>query len=162
MLEDNTDRKAAKKLLQLEKGERYSKNKWASYCYQRAESEIMQHILQQPEVVKADQLYWVHDAVYTRKKVGVGTLNYYLHQNPYWQFAKFEQEKISPWANQISLANAVQAHKEHVLRIREEELHAKNYASSYVTVTHGMDHIDAILDIKANIMQYADLQTIDE
>ena len=113
-----------KQFLQLEPGERYSKNSAESKMYQTYETQAMEHIFHN---IRGEVLLWVHDCVYTKKRQGVSNLNFYLHELPYWKYAQFEEEKIDVWHNPLHDLEIV----EHLKRIDQEEADAHNYASSF-------------------------------
>lgn len=104
--------------------ERYSQNRFESYVYQQIETVVMQNIMNN---CVGDIILWCHDAVYTRKREGVGNLNFYLHEQPYMQYASFEEEEIKIWRNPFTQAQIEQAHNEHKQRIKSEEQLAQEH-----------------------------------
>jgi hypothetical protein len=82
------------------------------------ETVVMQTVMTQ---TKTNVIMWCHDAIYTDKCEGVGNLNYVLHQQPYWQYANFEEESITAWTNPTFLEQEVQ----HKAFIKAEEQRAE-------------------------------------
>ena len=105
---------------------RFSARALESYVYQRIETSVMENVMQN---TKADVIMWCHDAIYTRKREGVGNLNYYLHQQQYMQYASFEEEELSTWRNPFKHAESVQDISEHNKRIKAEENTAQELAN---------------------------------
>lgn len=102
----------------LNNSTRYSQSKFESYVYQQMETVVMQTVMTQ---TKTNVIMWCHDAIYTDKCEGVGNLNYVLHQQPYWQYANFEEESITAWTNPTFLEQEVQ----HKAFIKAEEQRAE-------------------------------------
>jgi hypothetical protein len=122
LVEHIEGKKNLKQFLQLSEGEKYNRKRAESKMYQTHETLAMQHVFIN---LKAQNppLLWVHDCIYTSKPAGIGNLNFYLHQLPYWRYAKFEEEKIDAWQNpQHKLLEL-----EHAKRIAQEEAQAQHY-----------------------------------
>jgi hypothetical protein len=125
LLKEEIPNKRAKALMPTTQ-KRFSARALESYVYQRIETSVMENVMQN---TKADVIMWCHDAIYTRKREGVGNLNYYLHQQQYMQYASFEEEELSTWRNPFKHAESVQGIGEHNKRIKAEENTAQELAN---------------------------------
>jgi hypothetical protein len=109
------------------KGNRYSQSKLEAYLYAQFETEFMQEIQQ---CIGTDNiLLWVHDCVYTSKRIDLDYFNRVAERMGY-PLIRFSCERLEPVRhNQLLKLKGEQQHLQVKQRIAQEEFAAEKHTS---------------------------------
>jgi hypothetical protein len=117
------------------KGSKYNVNSVAAYAYQYVETYIMRTV--QDLIGTENVLLWVHDCVYTHKKIDPYELNEITAALGY-PLMKFSCERIDPIDfNKLTQLQGQVLTLQHYERIAVEESAAQNYQSKFVDTDTG-------------------------
>ena len=122
LLKEEIPNKQAKAMMPPIQGN-FTSRKFESYVYNRIETAVMQNVMAN---TKKDVIMWCHDAIYTRSKDDLASINYVLQQQPYMQYAKFEGEEITVWNNPYAITES------YTITPAQEEQLAQDYISKFV------------------------------
>ena len=112
------------------KGNRYSQSKLEAYLYAQFETEFMTQI--QHSIGRDNILLWVHDCVYTKKRIDLDIFNRVPEQLGY-SLIKFSCERVDPVRyNKLKSLVGDLEHISHRERIVREEQTAQNYSSDWI------------------------------
>ncbi|MDA7807328.1 hypothetical protein N8955_01190 [bacterium] len=101
----------------------FSASKFESHVYQTLETKAMEKVMAN---TSKEVIFWCHDAIYTRSKDDLASMNYVLQQQPYMQYAKFEGEEVTGWDNPYT------QNSNYVITPAQEEQLAQDYISKFV------------------------------
>lgn len=112
------------------KGSRYSQSKLEAYLYAQFETKLMTAI--QNSIGEENILLWVHDCVYTKKRIDLDYFNRVPEQMGY-PMIRFSCERVDPirYNKLTQLEVQLETHS-HRGRISREEYSARNYNSDWI------------------------------
>jgi hypothetical protein len=112
------------------KGNRYSQSKLEAYLYAQFETEFMQKI--QQSIGNDNIMLWVHDCVYTHKRIDLDLFNR-VPESMGYPLIQFSCERVDPVRyNKLKSLVGDLEHVSHRERIVREEQSARNYNSSWL------------------------------
>ena len=121
LLKEEIPNKQAKAMMPPIEGN-FTARKFESYVYNRIETAVMENVM---ENTKKAVIMWCHDAIYTRSKDDLASMNYVLQQQPYMQYAKFEGEEVTAWSNPYAITES------YTITPAQEEALAEQYVSNF-------------------------------
>lgn len=112
------------------KGKRYSQSKLEAYLYAQFETEFMQQI--QHSIGEENIVLWVHDCVYTSKRIDLDLFNR-VPESMGYPLINFSCERVDPIRyNKLNQLQGDLEHLSHSTRISQEEKSAREYASTWI------------------------------
>ncbi len=112
------------------KGNRYSQSKLEAYLYAQFETELMQKI--QQSIGNDNIVLWVHDCVYTNKRIDLDYFNRVPEAMGY-PLIRFSSERVEPVRyNKLDNLTSDLQQLSHQNNIAQEEAVAQDYTSSWI------------------------------
>ena len=121
LIKQEVPNKVAKTMFTPSEGS-FNARRFESKVYQNIETNVMEQVMMN---TKKEVIFWCHDAVYTRSKDDLASMNYVLQQQPYMQYAKFEGEEVTGWNNPYAQTD------HYVITPAQEEQLAQDYISKF-------------------------------